>query len=75
MKKLMMVSVLVVAVSLLCGCNAARQAVSTIGNGIGVIGAVKDDAIGAVNTLIDVSENVKTNITKGAQASVTAATK
>lgn len=59
----------------LVGCNAVRQAVKTVDHGIGVIGAVKDDAFGAVNTLIDVSENVKTNITQGATATANTATK
>ena len=65
---------LLTLVSLLTACNAVRQGVATVNNAIGVIGAVKDDAVGAVNTLIDVSENVKTNITKGASATATSAT-
>lgn len=65
---------LLALLSVCVGCNAVRQGIQTVNSAIGVIGAVKDDAVGAVNTLIDVSENVKTNITKGASATVASAT-
>ena len=74
MQKKLLIPVMFAAL-LLCGCNTVRSIVG-IGKAAADAGvAVKDDVFGAVNTLVNSAEAVKTNVVNAAKATTDAATK
>jgi hypothetical protein len=63
--------ILIVAVLGLCvGCNTVRKGVGLVDSGASAVFAVKDDVIGAVKTIIDAAESIKTNAVPKAVAAV-----
>lgn len=75
MKKSMAMAAACLLVLLVSGCNTVRGIVGVGKAATDAVGAVKDDVFGAVNTLVNSAEAVKTNVVNAAKATTDAATK